>query len=231
MLFTSERNKVPRPYDFREESRHGSEQIGLCGVVAGTKDAERRPCVCGTLFILQTSHQELQSDRTATTCADEENVRFHWSAECEVAFRTLKEKLTTAPIMALPRDDGMFTLDTDALKWSIGAVLSQGQDGKERVIAYGSRLYNKAKSNYCTTCQELLAVVYFVKLFRQYLLGRSFIIRTDHAALKGLKRTPEPAGQQSRWLEQLSAYDFKIQHRPGIGHSNADALRRIPGQQ
>ena len=137
--------------------------------------------------------------------------------------------MTTAPIMALPRDEGMFTLDTDASKCSIGAVLSQVQDGEERVIAYGNRL-----SNYCTTRQELLAMVYFVKLkyiFRQYLLGRSFLIRTDHAALKWLKRTPEPVGQQSRWLEQLSAFDFLIQHRPGIKHSNADALSRIPCQQ
>ena len=159
------------------------------------------------------------------------NARFEWSLECQAAFQCLKERLTTAPIIALPRDEGTFTLDTDASKYSIGAVLSQNQDGEERVVAYGSRLYSQAESNYCTTRQELLAIVYFVKQFKQYLLGRKFLIRTDHAALQWLKRTPEPVGQQSRWLEQLAAYDFEIIHRAGVKHSNADGLSRIPCRQ
>ena len=159
------------------------------------------------------------------------NARFEWSLECQAAFQCLKEKLTTAPIIALPRDEGTFTLDTDASKYSIGAVLSQNQDGEERVVAYGSRLYSQAESNYCTTRQELLAIVYFVRQFKQYLLGRKFLIRTDHAALQWLKRTPEPVGQQSRWLEQLAAYDFDIIHRAGVRHSNDDALSRIPCHQ
>ena len=72
-------------------------------------------------------------------------------------------------------------LDTDASNHYIGAVLSQIQGGEERVIAYGSRTYSKAEVNYCTTPKELLAVVYFMKLFMQYLLGREFLVRTDHA--------------------------------------------------
>ena len=159
------------------------------------------------------------------------NTRFYWSSECEESFRTLKEALTSAPIIALPRDEGTSTLDTDASRNAIGAVLSQTQDGEERVVAYGSRLCSRAEANYCTTRQELHAVVFFVEQFKQYLLGRPFVIRTDHAALKWLHRTPEPVGQQSRWLEQLAAYDFQIVHRPGVKHANADALSRIPCHQ
>ena len=154
--------------------------------------------------------------------------RFDWSDTCQKAFETLKEKMLTAPVMSLPRDEGEYTLDTDASGWAIGAVLSQQQDGHERVIAYGSRLYSRAESRYDTTRQELLAVVYFVQYYKQYLLGRHFKIRTDHAALQWLLRTPEPIGQQSRWVEQLSACDFEIIHRAGGSHQNADAVSRWP---
>ena len=154
--------------------------------------------------------------------------RFDWSDTCQKAFETLKEKMLTAPVMSLPRDEGEYTLDTDASGWAIGAVLSQQQDGHERVIAYGSRLYSRAESRYNTTRQELLAVVYFVQYYKQYLLGRHFKIRTDHAALQWLLRTPESIGQQSRWVEQLSAYDFEIIHRAGGSHQNADAVSRWP---
>jgi len=76
------------------------------------------------------------------------------------------------------------------------------------------------------TRKELLALVTFVKKFRQYLLGAHFLVRTDHTALQWLKRTPEPIGQQARWLEILEEYDYTIEHRTGSKHCNADALSR-----
>ena len=158
-------------------------------------------------------------------------VRFVWTPECQEAFDTLKEKLTSAPIIALPREEGEFRLDTDASNWAIGAVLSQVQDGEERVIAYGSRMLSSTEARYCTTRRELLAVVYFAKYYRQYLLGRRFLVRTDHAALQWLQRTPDPIGQQACWLEQLASFDFFIVHRPGVKHGNADGLSRNPCRQ
>mgnify|MGYP003407568646 FL=1 len=74
----------------------------------------------------------------------------------------------------------------------------------------------------------MLAVVYFLKQLHHYLWGRKFVVRTDHAALRWLWKTPQPMAQQARWLEQLSAYDFEIMHRPGAKHGNADALSRKP---
>ena len=156
---------------------------------------------------------------------------FIWSDDCQKSFQMLKEKLTEAPILTLPRDQGMFILDTDASNHGIGAVLSQIQDGEERVVSYASRLYSNAEQRYCVTRKELLAAVFFMKYFRQYLLGRHFLLRTDHAALKWLRRTPEPIGQQSRWLKILEEFDFAIEHRPGAKHANADALSRRPCRQ
>ena len=119
-------------------------------------------------------------------------------------------------------------LDTDASNHSIGAVLSQIQSDEERVIAYGSRTYNKAEVNYCTTRNELLPVVYFMKLFKQYLLGREFLVRSNHDALIRLQKTPEMMGQHARCQERLQEFSFKIQHRPENKHGNADALSTRP---
>jgi len=129
----------------------------------------------------------------------------------------------------MPTDSDRFVLDTDASDQSIGAVLSQVQKGVERVIAYASRRISDRERNYCITRRELLAVVCFVKHFLAYLLGRPFDVRTDdHAALQWLKRTPEPIGQQARWLEQLEELDYKVIHRPGSSHGNANGRSRIP---
>ena len=67
------------------------------------------------------------------------NARFNWGPEQEKAFSRLKERLISAPILGMPRDEGTFYLDTDASDKGIGAVLSQDQDGREVVLAYASR--------------------------------------------------------------------------------------------
>jgi len=71
-------------------------------------------------------------------------------------------------------------------------------------------------------------VVNFLKYFHHYLLGRRFKIRTDHAALQWLRHTPEPVGQQARWIGYMEEFDFKILHRAGSIHGNADAMSRRP---
>jgi transposase InsO family protein len=154
--------------------------------------------------------------------------RFVWSENCQRVFETLKLKLSSPPILAMPNDQGTFVLDTDASDKSIGAVLSQVQNDQERVIAYAGRCLNRAESNYCVTRKELLAIVYFTRYFRHYLVGKPFQLRTDHSALTWLNKTRDPIGQNARWLEQLGEFTFTIQHRPGQRHGNADALSRRP---
>ena len=119
---------------------------------------------------------------------------FQWTGDVQRSFDALKRALTSPPILAMPNNDDEFTLDTDASDYAIGAVLSQKQDGIERVVAYASRTLDRREQNYCVTRKELLAVVHFLKLFKQYLLGRQFRVRTDHAALVWLRRTPDPIG-------------------------------------
>jgi len=158
----------------------------------------------------------------------QKNAYFRWGSEQDEAFRTLKDKLVSAPILGTPRDEGTYCLDTDASDRGIGAVLSQEQDGQEVVLAYASRTLSRQERNYDVTRRELLAVVYGLKAYRQYLLGRQFVIRTDHSALQSLRRTPEPIGQQARWQTFIEQFSFTIMHRPGSRHRNADALSRRP---
>ena len=158
----------------------------------------------------------------------EKNVPFHWSEEEQNSFDTLKSLLCSTPVMAYPDPNAPFILDTDASNVGIGAVLSQSIQGEERVIAYGSRILTKAERQYCITRRELLAVIFFTRYFRHYLTGRKFLLRTDHASLRWLKSFKEPEGQLARWLEVLDTFDFDLQHRPGVKHTNADALSRGP---
>ncbi|CAH8556952.1 unnamed protein product [Dicrocoelium dendriticum] len=157
---------------------------------------------------------------------------FEWSKQCAEAFNHLRESLCTAPLLIFPDlspSAGQFILDTDASDKAIGAVLSQlGSDGVERVVAYCSRSLSPRERNYCTTRKEMLALVYFIKQNRHYLLGRKFLVRTDHQSLRWLQNFKDPEGQIARWQEQLQEYDFECRHRPGKQHANADALSRIP---
>ena len=121
-----------------------------------------------------------------------------------------------------------FILDTDASDMGIGAVLLQVQeDGSERVIAYASRVLTKPERRYCVTRRELLAVVSFVQHFRPYLLGKHFLLWTDHGSLTWLSNFKEPEGLLARWLERLQEYNFTIAYLPGK-KQNPDSLSRRP---
>ena len=147
------------------------------------------------------------------------------------AFSKLKDALTTAPILTFANfhSDEPFILDTD---WSnnpgaIGGVLSQKQNGVEKVICFGARKLNKAEMAYPPTKGELLAAIHFIKLWKFFLWPRKFVLRTDHKALKWIYSMEHPTGMTMRWLETLSNHDFEVEYREGKLHSNADALSRI----
>ena len=139
---------------------------------------------------------------------------FQWTQDCEKAFQGLKNVLTGDEVMALPSEKGLFLLDVDASGKGLGGVLSQMQfcekAGKEveRPIAYASKTMTKSQRNYCVTKKEMLAVITFVQHFKQYLIGRDFVIRTDHSALRWVLSFKEPENQMARWLEILSRYNF-----------------------
>ena len=156
-------------------------------------------------------------------------VKFHWGPEQESAFEKLKNCLIQPPVLAFPLEDGgSFLMDCDASGCAIGCVLSQYQDNQERVIAYGSHTLNQAQQNYCTTKRELYSVVYFVQHFKQYLLGRRFILRVDHRPLLWLCNFQDASSIFARWISILGAYEYDLVFRPGHLHANADTMSRKP---
>jgi hypothetical protein len=112
--------------------------------------------------------------------------KFIWNKEKDTALISLKEAMTNPAVLGYPSDDGMFILGTDALDMAIGAELSQIQCGKEVLISFNSKTLASTERKYCVTRRELLAVLAFTRHYRYYLLGRPFILRTDHSSLAWL---------------------------------------------
>ena len=171
---------------------------------------------------------ELAAPLYTLTTIDPKKIPYIWKPEHQEAYDALITAMTHAPMLCIPTRSGLFILDTDASNVAIAAELSQIQDGAEHVISYGSHILEKTQRKYCTTRKELLAIVRFSREYRHYLLGRQFVVRTDHHSLTWLLRFIHADGQLSRWLEELSQYDMIIQHRPGKLHVNADWLSRPP---
>lgn len=152
------------------------------------------------------------------------NIKYHWTEECEVAFQTIKEKLTSAPVLACPDFSKTFDLYCDASSVGLGAVLSQ--EGK--VIAYASRSLTKQERKFFPTELECLAVLWAIEKFRGYLEGYKFNVITDHASLVWLNNLKDPCGRLGRWAVRLQQFDFTVIHRKGSEHQAPDALSRSP---
>ena len=112
-----------------------------------------------------------------------------------------------------------------------GRYCRRCKDGVERPIAYASRGLSKSERNYSVTKRELLAVVFYCKYFRHYLIGRKFKLRTDHAALRWLQTFKDATGMWARWQNTLAEFNKEIVHRAGRSHGNADGLSRRPNEQ
>lgn len=155
-----------------------------------------------------------------------------WTERMVEAFAALKSKLTSSPVLALPSFRGVFRLATDACQSSVGSVLSEVVGGEEKVVAYASKVLSKSERRWPTYDKELWAVVWSIRHFRQYLVGSSFEVVTDHKPLSNLPQSvaveKDATGRRGRWAIELSSYEFVVSHKKGSDHTNADALSRRP---
>nr|GEZ14377.1 DNA-directed DNA polymerase [Tanacetum cinerariifolium] len=157
----------------------------------------------------------------------EKNSPFIFSNECIQAFRTLKEKLTEAPILIAPKWDQPFELMCDASDYAVGAVLGQRVEKHFWPIHYASKTMNQAEMNYTTTEKEMLAVVYAFVKFRSYLIMSKSIVYTDHSALKYLFAKKDAKARLLRWILLFQEFDFKVIDTKGAENYVADHLSRL----
>ena len=154
-------------------------------------------------------------------------IKWHWGPDCEEAFITMKNKLVSAPILACPDFDQEFDLLCDASGTGIACILSQVQNGTERIIACASRSLSKTERKYSPTELECLAVLFGIDKFRPYIEGYHFTVVTDHASLKWLDNIKDPTGRLGRWALKMQQYDFTIIHRKGTDNVVPDAFSRL----
>ncbi|GJV65330.1 putative reverse transcriptase domain-containing protein [Tanacetum coccineum] len=150
----------------------------------------------------------------------QKSVKFEWGEKAEAAFQLLKQKLCSAPILALPEGSENFVVYCDASHKGLGAVLMQ----REKVIAYASRQLKVHEKNYTTHDLELGAVVFALKMWRHYLYGTKCVVFTDHKSLQHILDQKELNMRQRRWLELLSDYDCEIRYHLGKANMVADIL-------
>nr|GEZ44324.1 putative reverse transcriptase domain-containing protein [Tanacetum cinerariifolium] len=149
-------------------------------------------------------------------------VEFEWGDKEEAAFQLLKQKLCSAPILALPEGSEDFIVYCDASNKGLGAVLMQ----REKVISYASLQLKIHEENYTTQDLELGAVVFALKTWRHYLYGTKCIVFTDHKSLQYILVQKELNMRQRRWLKLLSDYDCDIHYHLRKANVDADALSR-----
>ena len=149
---------------------------------------------------------------------------WRWSPECEHAFCVLKEKLTVAPVLAVPEFDQPFEVWCHASGIGLGAVLLQNGCP----CAFESRKLRGPKLNSHPGETELLAVIHALKTWRGYLQGKQDVqVCTDHNPLVWLQTQPNLLPKQVRWVGYLQRFPFKWKYIPGKTNV-ADPLCRMP---
>ena len=154
---------------------------------------------------------------------------FIWGPAQETAFNEIKTALTTAPVLLSPDPDLPFTVDVDASDYAIGAALMQDHGNGLQPVAFESRKMLPAETRYPTHERETLAIIHALKTWRCYLESRhtTTLIVTDHKTLQGFQDQQVLNKRQTRWMELMQQYNFKVEYRQGKQHVVADALSRL----
>ncbi|KZV42473.1 peroxidase 64 [Dorcoceras hygrometricum] len=145
---------------------------------------------------------------------------FGWNEEAQAAFDKLKIALVSAPVLRMPDFSEEFVIDCDASGTGVGAVLSQGG----RPIAFFSKALAARALSKSTYERELIVMA--VQHWRHYLLGKRFLVMTDHRSLTSLLKQRIATPDQQHWMRKLLGYEFDIRYKAGPLNGAADALSR-----
>ncbi len=152
--------------------------------------------------------------------------KVEWGDAQENALKSLKQALTSDPILKLPELDKPFILRTDASDVGLGAVLLQEHEGSTLPVAYASKKLLAREQNYSVVERECLAIVWGVGKFHKYLFGREFLLETDHQPLIYLNKAKVANSRLMRWALLLQPYRMTIRAIRGSDNVGADFLSR-----
>jgi len=154
---------------------------------------------------------------------------WRWNPEAEKAFKELKNRFTTAPILAHFDATRLVIIESDTSDFAKGAILSQ-RDSENRLhpVAFYSRKFTPAEINYEIHDKELLAIVDAFKHWRRYCEGARHQVEvfSDHQNLEYFTTTKVLNRRQAQWAQELVGIDFKIYYQPGTQNGKPDALSR-----
>jgi len=136
---------------------------------------------------------------------------FVWTEAAEEAYKVLKTAMTQAPVLALPNFTQSFVIECDASGVGVGVVLMQN----DRPVAFLSKALKGKALHMSTYENELFALVIAIQKWRPYLLGQSFIVKTDHQSLKFLLEQKVGTPFQQKWLTKLMGYSFRVEYKKG----------------
>lgn len=158
------------------------------------------------------------------------SARISWNPEAEAAFRELKRRFTSAPILTIPNPELPFVVEVDASDVGVGAVLSQrGKDNCLHPCAFLSHRLSSCERNYHVGDRELLAVKLALEEWRHWLEGAKhpFQVLTDHKNLEYIQQAKRLTPRQARWSLFFNRFDFVLSYRSGSKNLKPDALSRI----
>jgi hypothetical protein len=150
------------------------------------------------------------------------NNYFTWTPAVAYAFQTLKTAMCTTPVLALPNFTNTFVLESDASRKGIGVILIQ----EGRPLAFTSKQLSERNLGKSIYEKEMLAITHVVDLWRSYLLGKRFQIKTDHQSLKYFLEQRLSSPKQQKWVTKLFGYDYEIIYKKGKDNVIVDALSR-----
>ncbi|KAJ7971439.1 Retrotransposon protein, putative, Ty3-gypsy subclass [Quillaja saponaria] len=145
---------------------------------------------------------------------------WHWGEPCQTAFEDMKLAMINDPVLALPDISKPFEVQTDASDYALGGVLLQ----ENHHVAYESHKLSQAEMRYTAQEKEMFAVIHCLRVWRHYLLGSKFIVKTDNTGVSHFFTQPKLTPKQGHWHELLAEFDFEFEHKAGKSNQAADAL-------
>ena len=160
------------------------------------------------------------------------DIHFHWEKHHQAALEAIKKELSNTKILSFydKRPTTKTILQCDASMIGVGAWIRQiDDDGREHIVAMGSRSLTETESRYSNIERKCLGVQYGLEKFEYYLMGRHTVVETDHSPLEQIfkKNIAEAPARLQRMLLRCLRFDTEVIYKPGIKIPVADALSRV----